>query len=198
MNTRNRYPPVYTTMLERNGIAIRPCVGSSARRRMIRRDSILSFILRRIKATLPLSQRFLTFLSSLIGSLASPAATLWRGTQGRRSSRRLRGKHVGRAPRSYRTALPSEARVHGRGARAQDRGEISSVSQIARAPPERDASIADHILYYNEADSDPEVLVEGYRLLREWTHTRSICKVRAICTKSLRVAIHARAKKQQP
>lgn len=49
--------------------------------------------------------------------------------------------------------------------------KIASVSQMALVPHlGADASIADHILYYNEADSDPEALVEGYRLLREWTH----------------------------
>jgi len=78
--------------------------------------------------------------------------------------------------------------------------KIASVSQMALVPHlGADASIADHILYYNEADSDPEALMEGYRLLREWTHhSLDLYKVRAICTQSLRVAIHARAKKQQP
>ena len=34
-----------------------------------------------------------------------------------------------------------------------------------------DATISDHILYYNEAaDGDPVALVHGYRLLRDWTH----------------------------
>ena len=40
--------------------------------------------------------------------------------------------------------------------------KIASVSQMALVPHlGADASIADHILYYNEADSDPEALVEG-------------------------------------
>ena len=38
-----------------------------------------------------------------------------------------------------------------------------------------DASIADHILYYNEADSDPEVLVEGTACFASGRTTRSIC-----------------------
>ena len=75
--------------------------------------------------------------------------------------------------------------------------KLSEMALVPHLGP--DAAISDHILYYNEADSDPEVLVEGYRLLREWTHhSLDLYKVRARCTPSLRVAIHARAKKQQP
>lgn len=49
--------------------------------------------------------------------------------------------------------------------------KIQSVSQMALVPHlGADASISDHILYYNEADCDPNALVQGYRMLREWVH----------------------------
>jgi hypothetical protein len=48
-----------------------------------------------------------------------------------------------------------------------------------------DASISDHILYYNEAGCDPAALVHAYRALREWTHASldlyKVCG--AICQK---------------
>ena len=74
--------------------------------------------------------------------------------------------------------------------------KIASVSQMALVPHlGADASIADHILYYNEADSDPEALMEGYRLLREWTHhSLDLYKVRVRSIRSLRVG-HPRARK---
>ena len=49
--------------------------------------------------------------------------------------------------------------------------KIQSLSQMALVPHlGADATIADHILFYNESDSDPNALVQGYRLLREWVH----------------------------
>jgi hypothetical protein len=49
--------------------------------------------------------------------------------------------------------------------------KIPAVSQMALVPHlGADASIADHILYYNEVECEPAALVEGYRLLREWVH----------------------------
>ena len=42
-----------------------------------------------------------------------------------------------------------------------------------------DAAISDHILYYNEEDADPNSLVQGYRLLRDWVnHSLDMYKVR--------------------
>jgi hypothetical protein len=51
----------------------------------------------------------------------------------------------------------------------KNEAKIQSVSQMALVPHlGADASIADHILYFNEADCDPNSLVQGYRLLRDW------------------------------
>ena len=51
----------------------------------------------------------------------------------------------------------------------KNEAKIQSVSQMALVPHlGADASIADHILYFNEADCDPNALVQGYRLLRDW------------------------------
>jgi transcription initiation factor TFIID subunit 5 len=49
--------------------------------------------------------------------------------------------------------------------------KLQSLSQMALVPHlGADASISDHILYYNEADCDPGALMQGYRLLRDWVH----------------------------
>ena len=49
--------------------------------------------------------------------------------------------------------------------------KIQSLSQMALVPHlGPDASISDHILYYNEENCDPNALVQGYRMLREWVH----------------------------
>lgn len=49
--------------------------------------------------------------------------------------------------------------------------KIQSLSQMALVPHlGADASISDHILYYNESDCGPNALVQGYRALREWVH----------------------------
>ena len=53
----------------------------------------------------------------------------------------------------------------------QEEAKIQSLNQMALVPHlGPDAAISDHILYYNEADCDPNALVQGYRMLREWVH----------------------------
>ena len=54
------------------------------------------------------------------------------------------------------------------------------LSEMALAPHlGPDAAISDHILYYNEEDADPNSLVQGYRLLRDWVnHSLDMYKVR--------------------
>jgi hypothetical protein len=72
---------------------------------------------------------------------------------------------------------------------------IASVSQMALVPHlGADATISDHILYYNEAaDRDPVALVHGYRLLRDWTHAAlDMYKVRRSDRRAIAVPKEAR------
>ena len=75
--------------------------------------------------------------------------------------------------------------------------KITGVSQMALVPHlGADASIADHILYHNETDSDPESLMEGYRLLREWTHqSLDLYKVIRVTRPGMSASHHPRARK---
>ena len=49
--------------------------------------------------------------------------------------------------------------------------KLQTLTQMAMVPHlGADASISDHILYYNEADCGPTALILGYRKLRDWVH----------------------------
>ena len=87
-----------------------------------------------------------------------------------------------------------QKRGHGRGARAQDRGENLERRRMALVPRRAPTRASPTGSSTTTSGQRPRGSRGRVPLLREWTHNSlDLYKVRAICTQSLRVAIHARA-----